>query len=521
MFVGTAKNAIFSIGRQAAMVLSFAVALFGEGITMTPYLLVVDNPDRWPLAVPGVTVVGARTYLTDPQYSVPRSFKVLNMCRSYRYQSVGYYVSLLGEARGHRPIPATATIQDLKTVSIIRSVSDDLDELIQRSLSHLQSSEFTLSIYFARNLAKRYDKLARELFSLFPAPLLRAHFVKDEDGWAIQGVSPIPTSEVPEQHRPSVVEFAKEYFAETPHARKRKSTRFSLAMLVDPEGKTPPSNEKALKNFEKAAEELDMSIHRITKDDYDQLMEYDGLFIRATTAVNDFTYRFSRRAHMEGMVVIDDPESILRCTNKVYLAELLDRHKIVTPKTVVLHKDNVDEALRKLGLPIILKQPDSSFSQGVVKAATEAEFRKMTGQLLEKSDLLIAQEFLPTDFDWRIGILDGQPLYACKYYMAPSHWQIYNHAARGDDALGNCETVAVELAPRKVVRTAVKAAELIGNGLYGVDLKVARDEVHVIEINDNPSIDAGIEDEILRKQLYHRIMHTFLTRLENQRLFKA
>ena len=488
---------------------------------MTPYLLVVDNPDRWPLAVPGVTVVGARTYLTEPQYCSPRAFKVLNMCRSYRYQSVGYYVSLLGEARGHRPIPATATIQDLKTVSIIRSISEDLNELIQQSLGHLQGNTFTLSIYFARNLARRYDRLSRELYSLFPAPLLRAYFVKDEDGWAIQNISPIPTSEVPEAHRTSIVQFATEFFAETPHARHRKSARFSLAMLVAPGDKTSPSNEKALKCFEKAAEDLDMSLHRITNDEYDQLLEYDGLFIRATTAVNNFTYRFSRRAHTEGMVVIDDPDSILKCTNKVYLAELLERHKILTPRTVIVHKDNVDEALLKLGLPCILKQPDSSFSQGVVKADSVEEFHKEVTQLLETSDLLIAQEFLPTDFDWRIGILDGQPLFACKYYIAPRHWQIYNHAKTGDDSLGNCDTLPVEIAPRKVVRTALRAAELIGDGLYGVDLKVARDEVHIIEINDNPSIDAGIEDEVMRKELYHRIMHTFLTRLEHQRLYRS
>jgi glutathione synthase/RimK-type ligase-like ATP-grasp enzyme len=490
---------------------------------MTPYLLVVDNPDRWPLAVPGVTVVGARTYLTDSQFGLPRAFKVINMCRSYRYQSVGYYVSLLGEARGHRPLPATATIQDLKTLSIIRSVSEDLDELIQRSLSHLQGTTFTLSIYFARNMAKRYDRLARELYSLFPAPLLRAFFVKDEDGWAIENINPIPTSEVPESHRPSIVKFATEFFEETPHAKRRKNARFSLAMLVDPEDKTAPSNEKALKCFEKAAEELDMSMHRITKDDYDQLLEYDGLFIRATTAVNDFTYRFSRRAHTEGMVVIDDPDSILQCTNKVFLAELLDRHKIATPKTVVLHKDNVDETLKKLGLPVILKQPDSSFSLGVVKAGNEKEFHEMANQLLEKSDLLIAQEFLPTDFDWRIGILDGQPLFACKYFMAPRHWQIYNHEKDGhkNEAEGDSETLPVELAPRKVVRAALKAAELIGDGLYGVDLKVSGEEVYIIEINDNPSIDAGVEDEVLRKQLYHRVMHTFLTRLEHQRLYRS
>ena len=60
--------------------------------------------------------------------------------------------------------------------------------------------------------------------------------------------------------------------------------------------------------------------------------EFDALFIRETTLVNHHTYRFARRAASEGLVVIDDPESILKCTNKVFLAELLSRHKMPMPQ---------------------------------------------------------------------------------------------------------------------------------------------------------------------------------------------
>src|SRR5690606_321598 len=145
----------------------------------------------------------------------------------------------------------------------------------------------------------------------------------------IQNISAIPTSEVADEHRQYVVQFAQEYFEDTTHSpRVRKTARFDRASLADPDDKTPPSNERALRQFEKAAEALDMSVERITREDYGRLVEFDGLFIRSTTAVNEYTYRFARRAQAEGMVVIDDPESILRCTNKVYLAELLDRHKI-------------------------------------------------------------------------------------------------------------------------------------------------------------------------------------------------
>ena len=69
-------------------------------------LVVVQNKADWPLTVPDVEVVSARRYLTDVAYHKTRGTKVFNLCKSYRYQSLGYYVSLLAAARGHRPVPS-------------------------------------------------------------------------------------------------------------------------------------------------------------------------------------------------------------------------------------------------------------------------------------------------------------------------------------------------------------------------------------------------------------------------------
>jgi glutathione synthase/RimK-type ligase-like ATP-grasp enzyme len=65
---------------------------------------------------------------------------------------------------------------------------------------------------------------------------------------------------------------------------------------------------------------------------------------------------------------------------------------------------------------VVLKKPDSSFSQGVVKVSDEAALNEELDNMFTMSELIIGQEFMPTDFDWRIGVLDRQPLYACKYY---------------------------------------------------------------------------------------------------------
>jgi glutathione synthase/RimK-type ligase-like ATP-grasp enzyme len=130
---------------------------------------------------------------------------------------------------------------------------------------------------------------------------------------------------------------------------------------------------------------------------------------------------------------------------------------------------------------------------------------------------VIAQEFLPTPFDWRIGIFDRKPLYACQYFMAEKHWQIINRESDEDSRYGRVKTMPVELAPSSVVRTALKAANLIGDGLYGVDLKQIGRKCYVIEVNDNPTIQSGVEDSVLKDTLYQRIMEGFLQRLERRR----
>jgi glutathione synthase/RimK-type ligase-like ATP-grasp enzyme len=482
-----------------------------------PSLIVVNTPDRWPFAIPGVEVVAARAYLTDARYTALRHVQVFNLCRSYAYQSVGYYVSLLAEARGHRPQPSLSTIQELKSPVVSRILSEEIDGLIQESLAPIKGDAFTLSIYFARNLAKAHDRLSLQLYNQFQAPLLRAHFVRRDQRWEMRDITPVAASEVPMNHRPFLAEVARQFIAgRRPARRRRAAPRYHLAILYDPAEDHKPSNEKAIRKFIRAADRFDVAAEVISRDDYARLGEFDALFIRQTTAVNHHTFRFASRAQAEGLIVIDDPRSILRCTNKVYLAELLERHGILAPRTVIVHRDNLDEVCTRLGFPIILKQPDGAFSQGVTKVKTRAEFDARVDRLFAHTELLVAQEFLQTDFDWRIGIFDRQAIYACKYFMARKHWQIIASAG-GETAYGKVEAVPLELVPRQVVRTAVRAANLIGDGLYGVDLKPTGRQACVIEVNDNPSIDAGYEDALLKDSLYERIMEVFVRRLERSK----
>lgn len=476
-------------------------------------LLIVDNPSRWSLKIPGAEVVSAYDYLSDPELARGPGRKVFNLCRSFKYQAQGYYVSLLAEARGHRPLPSISAIQDLRLAPVIKLLSQDLDETIRTSLRPLKSNSFELSIYFGRNLAARYDRLAIALFNAFPAPLLRAKFERDKE-WRLTGIRVLGLGDVPDSHHWFVTEQAVRYLKRIPkRAKSSPPTRFDLAILHDPADPMPPSDMPALKKFIRAGESLGIACELVEKNAYDRIAEYDALFIRDTTYVNHWTYRFARRAEAEGMVVIDDPRSIVRCTNKVFLAETMARHRVATPKTLVLTKENALAGLQSLGFPCVLKLPDSSFSNGVSRVDSEADAPAMLSKCFETTDLLVAQEYVPTDYDWRIGVLGGEALFACRYGMAPEHWQIIKRDNAGVHE-GDSETMLVADAPKDVIKLAVRAAKLMGDGLYGVDLKVVKGKPIIIEINDNPNLDAGVEDAALGDELYLRIMQHFFWKLE-------
>ena len=232
---------------------------------------------------------------------------------------------------------------------------------------------------------------------------------------------------------------------------------YSIAMLHDPEEALPPSRQPTLDKFVRVGAQMGIEVEPIRKQDLHRLAEFDGLFIRETTAITNHTYRFARRAEREGLAVIDDPTSIVRCTNKVYLAELLAANGVPTPSTVVLDRRHLKAVGAKLAFPLVLKVPDGSFSRGVFKVNDEAELHRRASELLEDSDLILAQEYVPTQFDWRVGVLNRAPLYVCQYFMSKNHWQIVKHEADGRFEEGTFKTYAVEQAPREVVDLALRA----------------------------------------------------------------
>lgn len=477
---------------------------------MSQTLIVVDQLSDWSPYAQSEHIIDLQTFI-NRAFEGAKNTRVINLCRNYRYLSEGYYCSLVAESYGMRVSPSLRTLGMLNRPEGLRTL---------RHIAAPVSSEMEekgVFIAFGQCREEHLQKLARQLFSDFNFPLMRVHFphsMPSNSSLALARINAIVLNELSIEEEDF---FAQQLERQAASIWKqegaRKGSRLNLAILIDSEEKLPPSDRKALKKMQQAASTIGMKSELIQESDFFRLGEFDALFIRTTTAVNHYTYTFAVEARRLGIPVLDDPESILKCTNKVFLTRLLQRHKISIPDTRIIARNELsDELLAQISYPTILKIPDGSFSIGVTKAENPEECKRKLQELFEGSYLILQQEYLYTDHDWRIGILNKNPLFACKYQMAKGHWQIYQHKESRSVA-GSFETIPIRKVPSAVLKLAVKAASLIGDGLYGVDLKWKDGKAYIIEINDNPSLDYGVEDQYQGDELYRIIMLEFMRRI--------
>lgn len=483
-------------------------------------IVVTDIDIPWLRDIPNLTIINPKTYITEEKYQKLKGLRIFNLCSSYDYQSFGYYVSLLASARLQRVIPNVATIRDFSDQLIIESISGDALNQIQSAFKDIKSNSVSIVSYFGYTPIKKYQRLIKSLYQLFESPFIIFTFTKGLY-WKIENIKVIPITNV--ETDDFIQEAAVHYFSQKRfNITKFKDYKYDLAILVDPNETYPPSNKVALSKFKVAADKLGFYTEFITKDDYHRIAEFDALFIRATTNVNDYTYQFSRYAYAEGLIVIDDPWSILKCSNKLYLSESMKKADINIPKTYFVSKtSNLDELILNLNFPIILKQPDSAFSLGVFKVNNKEELTNKLQELLITSELIVAQAFIPSAYDWRVGVIDNKVIFVCRYHMAKNHWQVINWQSKSKrNQLGDADSLPVENAPKNVLETALKACKVMGDGFYGVDLKEADGKVYVIEVNDNPNVDYLVEDVILKDQLYYQIIKVIYDSIEYARNIK-
>ncbi len=475
---------------------------------------------------------------------------MVNLCAEGGYLSTSWYVSLLAEARGGRPVPEAALLQQAhdrasRDRALREEGIDVVDPAELGARARMLAAQDGTALLAGPLVVDKPDapaprtarpeerfvfhslagqpwpaagprglpslgRLARRIFAAWPLPLCAVELLRDGGRWRLLDLRPLPFAALDADQRAAFAEAVAALGARVPAPA---STQPSLAVLWDGTDPSCASSAETIDRLGRVARKRGLRVERIGTDDLERLGQHDALWIRVLTGVDQPAWRFATRAEALGMPVIDHPTAIVRCSNKVFVHELLDRAGVATPPTVIFGSEASWEGLHgALGAPVVVKVPDGSFSTGVFKLADAADFAARVPALLERSPLLVAQAWLPTAFDWRIGVLDGRVLYAARYHMVSGHWQI--RALQGKSVrFGRVEAVPREAAPAAVKRLAVAAARLMGDGLFGVDLKETASGPVVIEVNDNPNLDLGYEDAADGDQVYEALVDWFLARL--------
>ncbi len=490
-------------------------------------IVVVTNKADADALSPGAAgaVVTANEFLTGgARWARPRA-TVVNLCRSLRYLSKGYYVSLLASAREQRVLPGVETLRQLAERHTLVRQLDEADVPSwkgpaegERARRVAPDEQVKVLACFGTATDARFRRACAAIYRLFPVPLLRVTLRLQEKEWRVFDVDVTPLHQLTPAERLHLAQELSDLRGVGPLSRRKaQDKRASIAILYDEPDVFGPSTTETLEKLEHIAAKKGVHMHRLGLGDISRLGDYDALFLRALTGLNLPAFRWASRAEALDMPVIDDTQSIIRCSNKVFLHELLERKGVPTPKTLVASGQTSFESLVKaLGLPFIVKLPDGSFSTAVHKVASKADWAAKAKPMLEKSPLIVAQAWTPTEFDWRVTTLGGKPLFIAKYHMAPGHWQVRNSDPRAV-RYGKVEAVARAYAPRDVVRLGCQAARLIGNGLYGVDIKDTARGPLVIEVNDNPNIDTGYDDAADGNVIFEDLVDHFVELVERKR----
>lgn len=268
---------------------------------------------------------------------------------------------------------------------------------------------------------------------------------------------------------------------------------------------------EALQCFMQKAQQMGHEFNFMFRCGLSEIPKYDAVFIRATTDPLYTAYIVSRTAWVLGLKVIDDPESIRICANKIHQYRLFEKYHVPRIPTMFLNKDEfhhrqIEKTFELFGKPVVIKAPYTSFSKYVEKVSCETSFREVAKRFFRRSDYIVVQKFMPSRFDWRVGVLSGEVLYVCKYMMPKGKWK-HGVKRRGKPSFiwGRTVTLKRDNAPQKLKETALKACSVVGKGLYGVDVKEVNGEYVVVEVNDNPSIYRGYED-FRDKDIYEKII---------------
>lgn len=218
-----------------------------------------------------------------------------------------------------------------------------------------------------------------------------------------------------------------------------------------------------------------------------KLEGFDAIIPRIGASVTFYATAMLRQFEMTGTFTLNDSDAIARARDKLRSLQLLSREGIGMPVTGFAHSpDDTDDLMALVGdAPMIIKLIEGSQGQGVVLAETRQAAESVIDAFREMDAHFLVQRFVKEarGADLRCFVIGGEVVAAMQRRARRGDFRANLH--RGGSAK------AVRLTPKER-DMALRAAEIMGLNVAGVDIIRSAQGPLVLEVNSSPGLE-GIE----------------------------
>ncbi|MBP9883820.1 MAG: 30S ribosomal protein S6--L-glutamate ligase, partial [Chitinophagales bacterium] len=218
-----------------------------------------------------------------------------------------------------------------------------------------------------------------------------------------------------------------------------------------------------------------------------EVQDIEAVIPRIGASVTFYGTAIVRQFEMMRIFSANESQAIVRSRDKLRSLQLLSRAGLGIPKTVFADSSrNVDDLIKMVGgAPLVIKLLEGTQGIGVVLAETNRGAKSIIEAFLGKNIFILVQEFIKEALgvDIRAFVIDGKVVGAMKRQGPEAEFRSNLH--RG--GVGTVVKLSVE-----EELSAIRATEVLGLKIAGVDMLRSSRGPMILEVNSSPGLK-GIE----------------------------
>ena len=214
----------------------------------------------------------------------------------------------------------------------------------------------------------------------------------------------------------------------------------------------------------------------------------DAVIPRIGSSVTSFGAAVVRQFEMMGVYTVVTTEALLRSRDKRTSLQYLAAHGLPVPDSIfTAMPENVEASLRLLGeqYPMVIKTLNSTQGQGVILGESQHAAQSVAEAFIRLREEILLQQFIEEakGKDVRVFIVGGKVVATMERSAQDGEFRSNLH--RG----ASSRRIRITSAEEEI---ALKAADLLGLHVAGVDILRANTGPLILEVNASPGLE-GIE----------------------------